>query len=124
MSLRPIAAPQKHTDRPLATCVGSLRPAAHMACLEVPIENEPTMPEYSGAPTGYDATAYARDVAAFRTFAENVAPDMKIVGPAVVGEDELLLATSGSNRPRPLAGTRRLPRQAHSTRFPTSRRRR
>src|SRR5215831_5349604 len=95
MSLRPIAAPQKHTDRPLATCVGSLRPAAHMACLEVPIENEPTMPEYNGAPTGYDATAYARDVAAFRTFAENAAPDMKIVGPAVVGEDGLLLATSG-----------------------------
>src|SRR5215471_1818665 len=53
------------------------------------------MPEYNWAPTGYDATAYARDLAAFRTFAENVAPDMKIVGPAVVGEDGLLLATSG-----------------------------
>ena len=57
--------------------------------------NEPTMPEYGGAPTGYDATAYARDFAVFRTFAENAAPDMKIVGPAVVGEDGLLLATSG-----------------------------
>jgi hypothetical protein len=57
--------------------------------------NEPTMPEYGGAPTGYDATAYARDFAAFRAFAEKAASDMKIVGPAVVGEDGLLPATSG-----------------------------
>ena len=57
--------------------------------------NEPTMPEYGGAPAGYDATAYARDFAAFREFAENAAPDMKIVGPAVVGEDGLLPAASG-----------------------------
>ena len=28
------AAPQKHCDRPLATCVGSCRPAAHMACFQ------------------------------------------------------------------------------------------
>ena len=60
--------------------------------------NEPTMPEYGGAPTGYNATAYARDFAAFRTFAEKAAPDMKIVGPAVVGEDGLLPAASGKAR--------------------------
>src|SRR5262245_24142963 len=34
MSLRPIVAPQKHTARPSAACVGSLRPAAHMACFQ------------------------------------------------------------------------------------------
>jgi hypothetical protein len=57
--------------------------------------NEPTMPEYGGAPAGYDAVAHARDLAAFRAFVEKAAPDMKIVGPAVVGEDGLLPAASG-----------------------------
>lgn len=31
--------------------------------------NEPTMPEYGGAPTGYSAADQARDFAAFREFA-------------------------------------------------------
>ena len=54
--------------------------------------NEPTMPEYGGAPAGYDATAYARDFAVFRPFAEATVPDMHIVGPAGVGEAVLLPA--------------------------------
>ncbi len=57
--------------------------------------NEPSMPEYGGAPAGYDATAYARDFAAFRAFAGNAAPSMKIVGPADAGEDGPAPATSG-----------------------------
>ena len=54
--------------------------------------NEPTMPEYGGAPTGYDAADYARDFAVFRQFAGEAAPDMRIVGPASVGEAILLPA--------------------------------
>ena len=64
----------------------------HIAAAE--FFNEPTIPEYGGAPSGYDATDYARDFAAFRALAENAAPDMMIVGPAVVGEDGLLPASS------------------------------
>ena len=54
--------------------------------------NEPTMPEYGGAPPGYDAAAYARDFAVFRQFAREAAPEMRIVGPASVGEAVLLPA--------------------------------
>jgi heparanase len=54
--------------------------------------NEPTMPEYGGAPTGYDAADYARDFAVFRQFAGEAAPDMRVVGPASVGEAMLLPA--------------------------------
>jgi hypothetical protein len=54
--------------------------------------NEPTMPEYGGAPAGYDAAAYARDFAVFRSFAEEAVPSMRIVGPASVGEAVLLPA--------------------------------
>ena len=58
--------------------------------------NEPTMPEYGGAPAGYDAADYVRDFAVFRRFAEEVAPDMPIAGPASVGEAVLLPAMSGN----------------------------
>jgi heparanase len=60
--------------------------------------NEPTMPEYGGAPAGYNAAAYARDFAIFRSFAKDAAPDMRIVGPASVGEAVLVPAMS-SNAP-------------------------
>jgi heparanase len=43
--------------------------------------NEPTMPEYGGAPTGYDAADYARDFAVFRQFAGEAAPDMRVGAP-------------------------------------------
>lgn len=58
--------------------------------------NEPTMPEYGGAPAGYDAAAYARDFAVFRKFAAAAVPDMLIVGPGGVGEKILLPAVSGN----------------------------
>jgi hypothetical protein len=58
--------------------------------------NEPTMPEYGGAPPGYDAADYVRDFAVFRAFAKDVAPGMPIAGPASVGEAVLLPAMSGN----------------------------
>lgn len=48
--------------------------------------NEPTMPEMGGAPKGYDAAAFARDVAAFRTFVKQADPDLIVLGPGGVGE--------------------------------------
>ena len=63
--------------------------------------NEPTMPEYGGAPPGYDAAAYARDFAIFQAFAKEAAPAMRIAGPASVGEAVLLPSMSG-NAPRVL----------------------
>lgn len=54
--------------------------------------NEPDMPSFGGAPAGYTAADYARDLAIFRTFAKETAPQMKIVGPGSVGEGTLLPA--------------------------------
>jgi heparanase len=57
--------------------------------------NEPNMPVYGGAPTGYDAADYARDFATFRKFAKANAPDMAIVGPGAVGKGVLQPAMLG-----------------------------
>jgi heparanase 1 len=48
--------------------------------------NEPTFAMMGGAPKGYDAAAYARDVAVFVPFIRKTAPDMIILGPGSVGE--------------------------------------
>ena len=48
--------------------------------------NEPSMPSEGGAPPGYDADSYAKDIAAFRLFAKAAVPAMAIVGPGSVGE--------------------------------------
>jgi hypothetical protein len=48
--------------------------------------NEPTMPEMGGAPKGYDATAFARDVKVFRDFARTADAKMLVLGPGSVGE--------------------------------------
>ena len=48
--------------------------------------NEPTFAEMGGAPKGYDAAAYARDIAVFLPFARQAAPGMVILGPGSVGE--------------------------------------
>jgi len=61
--------------------------------------NEPNMPAYAGAPPGYDAAAYAKDVAAFERFVRSVAPAMRIAGPGSVGEGILM----------PLLGTAFMP---------------
>jgi hypothetical protein len=48
--------------------------------------NEPTYAEMGGAPKGYDAASYGRDVAVFRTFLRKTAPDALFLGPGSVGE--------------------------------------
>ncbi len=53
--------------------------------------NEPTYAEMGGAPKGYDAAAYGRDIAVFRPFAKEAAPEMAILGPGGVGEGIALM---------------------------------
>lgn len=48
--------------------------------------NEPTYAAMGGAPKGYDAIAYGRDIAVFHTFVKQAAPDMIFLGPGSVGE--------------------------------------
>ena len=58
--------------------------------------NEPTIPAAGGAPPGYNAAAFARDIAVFRAFAKGAAPRMLIVGPGSAGEGvELIPASMG-----------------------------
>jgi hypothetical protein len=53
--------------------------------------NEPTFAEMGGAPKGYDAAAYGRDIAVFRPFARQAVPGMVILGPGSVGEGATLV---------------------------------
>lgn len=53
--------------------------------------NEPTMPEMGGAPKGYNAAAFGRDITVFRAFAKKAAPEMLILGPGAVGEGTLII---------------------------------
>jgi heparanase len=48
--------------------------------------NEPTYAAMGGAPKGYDATSYGRDIAVFRPFLRKTAPDTIFLGPGSVGE--------------------------------------
>jgi heparanase 1 len=48
--------------------------------------NEPTYAAMGGAPKGYDAASFGRDVAVFRTFLRKTAPDTLFLGPGSVGE--------------------------------------
>jgi hypothetical protein len=60
--------------------------------------NEPDLPAISGAPAGYNATAYGRDFKIFRSFINQTAPEMMVLGPGAAGEAPLaaeLLAVSG-----------------------------
>jgi hypothetical protein len=43
--------------------------------------NEPNFADRGGAPKGYDAAAYARDIAVFRPFLKQTAPDVLFLGP-------------------------------------------
>jgi len=52
--------------------------------------NEPNIAEIGGAPKGYDAAAYGRDVTAFRTFAKKALPGLIFLGPGSVGEGTLM----------------------------------
>ena len=58
--------------------------------------NEPNVPSFGGGPRGYNAAAYAKDFAVFRSFARSAAPAMRIVGPGSVGEDGLMSSDAKS----------------------------
>ncbi|MCU1324925.1 MAG: hypothetical protein JWN34_295 [Bryobacterales bacterium] len=57
---------------------GSLAAAEYM--------NEPTYAAMGGAPPGYDAAAYGRDIAVFRPVMKEAVPEMILLGPGGVGE--------------------------------------
>jgi heparanase 1 len=65
---------------------------SHIAAAEY--MNEPTFAEIGGAPKGYDAAAFARDFAIFRTFARQAEPGMILLGPGGVGEGSQLVPAS------------------------------
>jgi hypothetical protein len=52
--------------------------------------NEPNFAEIGGAPKGYTAADYARDVHTFRDFVRQAAPGMILLGPGGVGEGTLV----------------------------------
>jgi heparanase len=66
--------------------------------------NEPDLAAGSGAPAGYDAAGFARDIAAFRAFLKQVSPQTILLGPGTISGEatagalspDKLLATSGS----------------------------
>ncbi|MEO8288486.1 MAG: hypothetical protein ABI670_18845 [Chloroflexota bacterium] len=58
--------------------------------------NEPTIAGMGGAPEGYDAADYGRDLAVFHPFMRQAAPNMRILGPGSVGESA---PTPGSSAP-------------------------
>jgi heparanase len=52
--------------------------------------NEPNLAAVGGAPKGYDAETYGRDLRAFVPFIRKAAPGLRIVGPGSLGEGGLL----------------------------------
>jgi hypothetical protein len=58
--------------------------------------NEPTLASMGGAPKGYDAAAYAHDIAVFRPFLKQASPETLFVGPGSVAEG--LIPDSGRGR--------------------------
>jgi heparanase 1 len=48
--------------------------------------NEPSLPAMGGAPGGYDAASYGRDIAVFRPFLKRASPDTIFLGPGSVRE--------------------------------------
>ena len=56
--------------------------------------NEPTFAALGGAPAGYDAKAYAGDLAVFRAFLRSKSPETILLGPGGVGEGGALAPAS------------------------------
>jgi len=52
--------------------------------------NEPNIAEMGGAPRGYDAAAYGRDIGVFQAFAKQALPGMIFLGPGAAGEGTLM----------------------------------
>ncbi len=57
--------------------------------------NEPTYAAMGGAPKGYDAANYGRDIAVFRPFLRKTAPDTIFLGPGSVGEGPFAMPMGG-----------------------------
>lgn len=57
--------------------------------------NEPTYAAMGGAPKGYDASSYGRDIAVFSAFLRKTAPDTLFLGPGSVGEGPFAMAMGG-----------------------------
>jgi hypothetical protein len=60
------------------------RAGGHITATE--FMNEPTYAEYGGAPHGYDAAAFAKDVTVFKQFLRSESPTTVLLGPGGVGE--------------------------------------
>lgn len=60
--------------------------------------NEPTAAAMGGAPKGYDAAAYGRDLSIFRPFVKKTAPNLVILGPGSVGEGGTMVLPEGMLR--------------------------
>src|SRR3954453_18537476 len=56
----------------------------HIAAAE--FMNEPDLAAMGGAPRGYDAASFGRDIADFRAFLKKASPDTMLLGPGTVGE--------------------------------------
>ena len=68
----------------------------HIAAAE--FMNEPDLAAMGGAPDGYDAASFGRDIAVFSAFLKRASPQTILLGPGTVGEGastEALLAASG-----------------------------
>ena len=65
----------------------------HIAATE--FMNEPTFAAMGGAPKGYNAEAYARDVKVFAAFLRKESPDTVLLGPGSVGEGVTLMPGAG-----------------------------
>ena len=59
--------------------------------------NEPTFAAMGGAPKGYDAASYGRDVEMFRSFLRKTAPDTLFLGPGSVGEGPFAIPAEAGN---------------------------
>lgn len=57
--------------------------------------NEPTCAAMGGAPKGYNATDYARDIAVFGPWLKQNSPGTVFLGPGSVGEGPFAIATGG-----------------------------
>jgi heparanase len=57
--------------------------------------NEPTYASMGGAPEGYNAAAYARDIAVFKPWLKTNSPDTILLGPGSVGEGPFAIAMGG-----------------------------
>jgi heparanase len=57
--------------------------------------NEPTYAEMGGAPKGYNAEAYARDITAFKPWLKQNSPGTTFLGPGSVGEGPFAITMGG-----------------------------